>query len=337
MDRRERVFRYLTLAGAKDIAPTSEGWTCVCFYHDHYHRSKGRTLAVNVDKGMFYCHSTSCGRSGFFTTILVERCGFSFRRALDIQQRIALANVPDLEGIQLPPYDQRKVRVEERIEYLNPAILGAYDYCPKYMLQEGFTKAILQAWDIGFDRDERRVTLPVWDRVGRLVGISTRAVSDDDPRPRYLHPFPKGLVLYGENRADLTGDRNPLVLVEGQKSVLWASQHGVQNVVSTLGSQVSKDQLNMASRYRRVVLAFDADGAGISATWFSGRFLSRKMGPERIFVADQYAEGTKDLSEQSDPGAFLERLTPWTEWELTHDQPIQRRTYRQVEKKRWRR
>jgi hypothetical protein len=323
VDRRERVRQYLEAAGGTDIRPTSEGWMCRCFYHEAGHRSKGRTLSVHVDKGLFLCHSAACGRGGFFTTILVERCGLSFRQAREVAEGLRVADLPDPSSLVLPAWDARRAAQPPTV--LNPAVLGVYDRCPRYMLERGFSKATLRSWDIGYDKDARRVTFPVFDREGRLVGVTKRAV-EPDVQPRYLHVnYQKGLVLYGEHRAEAYASRLPLILVEGPTSVLRASQHGVPNVVATLGATVTLAQVRRAARYRRVVLAFDGDAAGRAATHRAGYALARRLEVGALEVADQYSEGAKDPDEEPDPASFFARTVPWEVWAAVNAPPARMR------------
>lgn len=289
-DRVAKVTAWLIAAGADYVRPSPEGVDVRCFFHESRHRSRGYTLNVNVKKGVFCCQSGVCGRAGPISVILMERLGYSQQKAIRIQQDFASAEIPDLEKLALPAWEQRHVKAEEtkRVETINPEILGAYNRCPKYMLNRGFEKDTLRSWEVGFDRDAMRVTIPVRDATGRLVGVTKRAIDDSD-HERYKHLyFDRAKTIFGAYRADSPKSHEPLKVVESQMSAMWAYQYDVPNVVATLGAKVSKDQMAWIARYSRVILAFDGDTAGRAATYKIGHYLSQKLAIGAIEVACDY-------------------------------------------------
>lgn len=320
MDQRDYVRRFLELAGATDFRPSAEGWVCRCPFHDGptgRHRSKNPSFSVNAKTGAFLCFSGVCGKRGSLTHLLMERCGLPFSKVRDMVGDIFQPQMIDVPT--LPTYEGRnkKSSPQDRMESLPVEILGAYDRCPVYMLERGFDKTVLRQWDIGFDEHRRKVTIPVWLADRRLVGITKRAV---DPwiEPRYQHLyFEKALVLYGEHLVSDVTEKDPLVVVESQMSVMWLHQAGVRNAVSTLGSQVSATQVSRISKYPYVILAFDEDEAGRNATHrvLHGRFKQMRqrhhgeveihepgiihtMSRGRVRVVTTYdVEGMKDFQE----------------------------------------
>jgi hypothetical protein len=225
------------------------------------------------------------------------------------------------------------------MEAIDPALLGVYERCPRYMLNRGFTMATLRSWDVGYDAEENRVTFPVWSADGsRLLGFTKRrAYETEDPMdPAYLHVgFRKGLVLYGQHRVAGVSERYPLFVHEGTPSVLWQSQQGFPNGVATLGSRVSQEQVDLLSGYSYVVLCFDDDDAGRKATlrvlfgtkqvsWQDGRRkevqvpgLVSRVERGRLRVVQGWPEGAKDYQEIRDgAGEFLmDCAVPWERWE----------------------
>jgi DNA primase len=123
-----------------------------------------------------------------------------------------------------------------------------------------------------YDTFRARVMFPIADSSGRVIAFSGRTLESDAPIAKYLNSpetalFSKSKVLYGLDRAKKTIRlSDQAVLVEGQMDLLMAHQAGTQNAVASSGTALTRDHLELIGRLtRRLVLAFDADGAGVSA------------------------------------------------------------------------
>jgi DNA primase len=119
----------------------------------------------------------------------------------------------------------------------------------------------------GGERFAGRITFPISDRRGRIVGFGARTLGD--AQPKYLNSpeteiFNKRDLLYGFPQVSeaIRKERAALV-VEGYTDVLMLYQSGIQNVVATLGTATTPGHLRMLSRYAdRIHLLFDPDAAG---------------------------------------------------------------------------
>lgn len=122
-----------------------------------------------------------------------------------------------------------------------------------------------------YDRFRHRLIFPIRDVRGRVVGFGGRAL-DDDQQPKYLNSpqtllFDKGRLLYGLDLAkDAIRREDRVVLVEGYMDVIAAHQAGYRNVVASLGTALTPEQLRLINRFtHNIVLALDADTAGTEA------------------------------------------------------------------------
>lgn len=125
--------------------------------------------------------------------------------------------------------------------------------------------------DSTFDFFRGRVTIPIRDRMGRVIGFGGRTLGDG--QPKYLNTsetpvFHKSHVIYGLDMAyDAIRTADQVVIVEGYMDVIAAHQHGFSNVVACMGTALTPDQLQQLQRYTsHFVLALDADSAGQQAT-----------------------------------------------------------------------
>jgi DNA primase len=122
-----------------------------------------------------------------------------------------------------------------------------------------------------YDRFRGRLTFPIRDERGRAAGFGARAL--DDSLPKYLNTsqtpiFDKGGMLYALDRArEHIRKSGQAVIVEGYMDAITAHQHGLGNVVASMGTAMTDRQVKLLTRYtRNLVLALDADAAGAMAT-----------------------------------------------------------------------
>ncbi len=90
--------------------------------------------------------------------------------------------------------------------------------------------------------------------------------------PKYLNSpetalYRKGQLLYGLEKAKEAARREDRVfVVEGYTDVLALVQAGVRNVVASMGTALTEEQLKSLQRYTaNIYLCFDADAAGLGA------------------------------------------------------------------------
>jgi DNA primase len=124
-----------------------------------------------------------------------------------------------------------------------------------------------------YDRFRNRITFPILDRRGRVIGFGGRVINDDDT-PKYLNSpetpvFHKGNELYGLYEAR-QANRNltRLLLVEGYMDVVMLAQYGISYAVATLGTAITTNHVQKLFRVSsEVVFCFDGDEAGRLAAW----------------------------------------------------------------------
>jgi len=155
--------------------------------------------------------------------------------------------------------------------------LDEWEALGRYLVTKGYRPAEVEAAGLiiaregtagHYDRFRGRLIFPIRDPRGRTIGFGARALRPDD-QPKYLNSpetalFKKGAGLYGLDRARQAIRRaDQVVVVEGYMDVLIAHQYGYENVVASLGTALTEQQLRQLKRLtRNVVLALDADAAG---------------------------------------------------------------------------
>ena len=161
-----------------------------------------------------------------------------------------------------------------------------------------------------------RLMFPIHDRQGRVVGFGARAL--DNSMPKYINTaatpaFDKRRTLYGFHLSrEAIRSSNEGVIVEGYMDVIAAHQFGYENVVASMGTALTPEQVqqlrNIASSY---VLALDQDSAGKEATlrsletsWkiFEGRSRTRNRD---MFAHNPINLKVLSLPEGKDPDEFM--------------------------------
>jgi DNA primase len=173
------------------------------------------------------------------------------------------------------------------------------------------------------DSFRNRVLFPIFDERDRAVGFGGRIMPGVDDA-KYKNStdntiYNKSRVLYGLNWARETSvQQGELVVCEGYTDVIGMNRAGIAHAVATCGTSLTEDHVRLLKKFgSRVVLAFDADGAGQAA---AERFYQW----ERDYEIDVYVV---DLPDGVDPGdvadedpaqlqALVEDPVPFLEFRL---------------------
>jgi DNA primase len=123
-----------------------------------------------------------------------------------------------------------------------------------------------------YDRFRGRVMFPLKNHRGQVVGFSGRLLTAQAKEAKYINSpetslYHKSKLLYGYSELFREIRKaNKVVVVEGEFDVISSAQAHVNNVVAIKGSALTADQVDLLARVSdSVILAFDADEAGINA------------------------------------------------------------------------
>ena len=144
-----------------------------------------------------------------------------------------------------------------------------------YTKDELFKTGLIKGAEGGkepFDVFRDRIMFPLFDQNGKVVAFSGRILGKDSEAPKYVNSpetelYKKSELLYGYDKAK-QGIRqlNFSLIVEGQFDVVMAHQAGYSNTVAVSGTALTLHHVQLLERLSdRVVLALDADRAGIAA------------------------------------------------------------------------
>lgn len=123
------------------------------------------------------------------------------------------------------------------------------------------------------DRFRGRVIFPIHNVSGKAIAFGARILKKDPKAPKYLNSpetavYHKSYIVYGINHAK-TAIRNEenCFLVEGYTDVVSMHQAGVENVVASSGTSLTKEQIQLIRRFtNNITVLYDGDAAGIRAS-----------------------------------------------------------------------
>ncbi|MDR1728545.1 MAG: DNA primase [Acidobacteriota bacterium] len=152
-----------------------------------------------------------------------------------------------------------------------------------------------------YDYFRGRVMFPIADIQGRPVAFGARAM--DDGNPKYLNSpetrlYNKSRNLFGLCHAREAVRKRGAILVEGYMDCIVPSQHGVDNIVASCGTALTREQVALLGRYTRdVVVSYDADAAGQNAAQKS----------LELFLEGDFQVRVLRLPEGKDPDEYIRR------------------------------
>lgn len=272
-----------------------------------FHNEKSPSFTVNDLKGFYHCFG--CGAHGDAIRWMTDQRGLSFMDAVkELASEAGLeVPAPDPRAAQIAEKQSGLHDVMQaaqdwyRAQLETPAGTKARDYLNSRQFDAhtmerfgfGFApagrqalKAALSQFDEAmlieaglriavddkepYDRFRDRLTMPIQDARGRVIGFAARILdADKKDAPKYLNSpdtplFDKGRTLFNLHRAGPASRQSGrIVVVEGQMDVVALAAAGLADAVAPMGTALTERQLEMLWRLVEApVLCFDGDSAG---------------------------------------------------------------------------
>ena len=268
-----------------------------------FHGEKTASFNVNPDRQAFYCFGCQAGGNAITFLMKIENLSFpEAARALARERGIEIPETDSGErGLSERLFEANEVAQAAYRSALaipgNPALA--------YLARRGVDAASIERFGIGFapdrwdfvvqrlrekgipaelgeragilapresgghyDRLRGRVTFPIRDTRGRILGFGGRALAEGQ-EPKYLNTpespiFRKREAFYGYPFAlDPIRRGERAVVVEGYFDLIALHRAGVEATLATCGTALSADHArDLRRRTQEVVLFFDGDEAG---------------------------------------------------------------------------
>ena len=235
--------------------------------------------------------------------------------AADFYQRVLASEAGQVGREYL---DQRDVDAASRDRFKLGLSPNGWDGLVRYLnthdvkIEDAIRAGLVRQADGGqpYDFFRNRLMFPISDRDGNIVGFGARAL--DDSNPKYINTaateaFDKRNTLYALNLAAPTiRQSGTAVIVEGYMDAIAAHEHGYTNVVASMGTALTENQVSqlrlLAQNY---VLALDPDAAGQEATL---RSLESSWRVFRSVVTRRSASSQSVLSQWTPPALKIAEL-----------------------------
>jgi DNA primase len=260
---------------------TGKGGTVVSFLMEKEHYSYPEALRWLADKYNIQIPQESPATAEQLAAI-------SERESLHIINEFAkdhfFKNLHDTEegkAIALSYFQERGFRKDIVEKFQLGYCLNTGDDFTKAALGKGYKLEYLEKVglvkskeDRNFDFFRGRVMFPIHSVSGRILGFGGRTLVTDKKIAKYFNSpesivYNKSEILYGLyfSKGDIIKYDN-CYLCEGYTDVISMYQAGIQNVVSSSGTSLTKDQIKLIRRYtQNITILYDGDVAGIKASF----------------------------------------------------------------------
>ncbi len=180
-----------------------------------------------------------------------------------------------------------------------------------------------------YDYFRDRLMIPIYDTQGRVIAFGGRTLGDE--QPKYLNSpetdiFSKGKILFALDKAKgAISQQNQVLVVEGYFDAIALHAVGITNVVASLGTALSLEQVRACLRYsesKELVLNFDADAAGTEASMraigeianlaYKGEVSLRILSIPEGKDADEYLRSNSP----EDYRELLKTAPLWLDWQI---------------------
>lgn len=191
--------------------------------------------------------------------------------------------------------------------------LGEWDGLLKFLRLQNFSASFLEKAglviaknqsDGYYDRFRERVVFPIFNTRTEVVAFGARSL-DQNNSAKYINSpetplYTKGKYLYGLNWAkDAIGRQDAVIVVEGYMDFITPYVAGVENIVASLGTALTVEQIRLIRRYtKNIVMLFDADPAGQAA-------MLRSLD---LLVEEGMSVKVAALSAGEDPDSFVRKF-----------------------------
>ena len=256
--------------------------------------------------------------SGWFRSRLQAPEGAAALEYLRKQRGLSAGTIESFELGYAPEAWDGLLRHLQQVEGIDPSLMEAAGLVVPRKGGNGF-----------YDRFRHRLMVPIHDRQGRIIGFGGRSL--DGSEPKYLNSpetevFDKGKHLYGfDKAADPIRRADCALVVEGYFDVIALHAAGVRHAVAALGTAMSAQQITQlcrCSESRRIILNFDADGAGVRAAQRTIGEVEQQALQGQLELRVLHLPAGKDPDEflqqhsQADYLALQDNAPLWLDWQI---------------------
>ncbi|MBP8625596.1 MAG: DNA primase [Syntrophorhabdaceae bacterium] len=266
-----------------------------------FHQEKTPSFTVSTEKQIFYCFG--CHAGGNAVNFVMKYENLSFGEAIEAlakQYGIRLKKAAGSRRTGLFDAMQRLSEYYVKNLYNSP-------HAVQYLLKRGINKDTIEEFRLGYsdrkidfkrllnnagipddllmgtgiirkangevyDIFRGRIIIPIFDINKRIIAFGGRAI-EKDAMPKYINSpessiYSKRTSLFGIDRTKkFISNADEVYIVEGYFDFISLYAHGINNIVATLGTSITKEQILRLKNYtENITLMLDGDEAGIKSS-----------------------------------------------------------------------
>ncbi|PPB53424.1 DNA primase [Campylobacter hyointestinalis] len=311
-------------------------FVCVCPFHN----DKNPSMSVSPSKGIFHCFA--CKAGGDAIKFIMDYEKLSYPEAVE-----KLANMYNFTLTYTQEQNSHKIdkKVLENLNLHYKSLLYKNQEALNYLYNRGINDAMIEIWELGWASENQntlnllqnenidkeaalqtgaikqnehgiyasfinRITFPIYNHLGNLVGFGGRTISGNPAK--YVNSpqsgiFDKSRLLYGYDKAkNEIYKKGEIIICEGYMDCIMLHKAGFNNAVAVLGVALTDKHIPLLKRGDiKVVLSFDSDDAGRGAAFKSARLLALNEIDGRVVLIS----GEKDPADMIASGKANELKT----------------------------
>lgn len=301
------------------LTPKGKNYFGICPFHaDH-----SPSMSVSKEKQMYKCFS--CGAAGNVFKFVSDYENISYIEAVQkVASKIGMNLNISTSDISTNKYSKEyEIMNLANLFYQNNLNTEYGSTAKEYLKKRGINEEMIKEFQLGVALDNNtlcsflnqkkineqdiaslglgnmrdlkihdifvnRITFPIHDSQGRVVGFTAR-VYNKDGTPKYLNSketviFKKGNILFNYHRAkENICLSKKVIMVEGNMDAMRMYMTGFKNTIALMGTALTKDQIELLSKLRAsVILMLDNDEAGETGTLTNGELLTKSNVPVEV-------------------------------------------------------
>ena len=271
-----------------------------------FHNEKTPSFHVKDNKGIFKCFGCGASGDGIRFVEMHEKLSFSetierIARDHGITIKYEDSYTPEERKEKQDKQDTFRRILNYAQEYFQKQ-LQQHPKAKQYLFDRCIDDEIIEEWQLGYapedwkgitpgliergwydpalhlgligsndgrnyDTYRNRITIPLTDRLGQIIGFAGRIIGEG--MPKYINPkesdlYKKSNVWFGWDKAikQIAEQRN-VFIVEGYFDVISMQRHDVYNTIASCGTAIDQKQWKQLKQYTpTVTLMYDGDKAG---------------------------------------------------------------------------
>ena len=315
------------------LKKSGANFVCVCPFHNDKHPS----MSISPSKGIYHCFSCKAGGDAIKFVMEYEKLGY----VEAIEKLASIYNVA-LEYTSSKNESKIDKKILENLNLHYKTLLYKNPEALNYLKSRSITDSIIEKWELGWAASSQntlnllqneniepkealevgaikenengyyasfinRITFPIYNHLGSLVGFGGRTISDNPAK--YINSpqsqiFDKSKIFYGYDKAKSEIYRSQsMVICEGYMDCIMLHAAGVNNAVAVLGTALTQKHIPLIKRGDiKVTLSFDSDAAGVNAAFKSSKLLVEHQIDGKVVLIS----GGKDPAELVASGKEME-------------------------------